>query len=234
VDAPLTWQDEHIAADFGSARVLFTTRAGGVSGGPYTSLNLGTNTDDDPAKVAENRERLAAWTGAGLALGRQVHDTHVHHATEPVHAGDADGQITTRSGVACTVLTADCLPVALIAPAGVAMLHAGWRGLAAGVLEEGVAALEDEGEITAAVGPGAGRCCYAVGDEVRQAFVDEGPAVREGRNLDLPLIVQRRLRRAGVAQIHHARTCTMCDERFFSHRRDGGVTGRQAGVAWLI
>jgi YfiH family protein len=233
VDAPFARRGEHIAADFGCARVLFTTRAGGVSGGPYSSLNLGTNTDDDPAKVAENRARLAAMTGAGLALGRQVHEAHVHSAQAPGHAGDTDGQATDRCGVACTVLTADCLPVALIAPGGVAMLHAGWRGLAAGVLEEGVAALEDQGEITAAIGPGAGRCCYAVGDEVRQAFGDEGPAVREGPNLDLPLIADRRLRRAGVAEIHHTRACTMCDERFFSHRRDGGVTGRQAGVAWL-
>ena len=232
VDASFAWRDEHIAADFGFAHVLFTTRRGGVSTGPYASLNLGTNTADDPAKVAENQERLATMTGAGLALGRQVHGTHVHRADEPGHTGDADGQATTRSGVACTVLTADCLPIALIAPGGVAMLHAGWRGLAAGILEEGVAALEGEGAI-AAIGPGAARCCYEVGDEVHAAFADEADDVREGDNVDLPLIAQRRLRRAGVAQVLHTRACTMCDARFFSHRRDGGVTGRQAGVAWL-
>lgn len=233
VDAPLTWRDEHIAADFGSARVLFTTRAGGVSGGPYASLNLGTNTDDEPAKVAENRERLAAMTGAGLALGRQVHDAHVHRAQEPGHAGDADGQVTTSHGVACTVLTADCLPVALIAPAGVAMLHAGWRGLAAGVLETGLKGLDSVGGVVAAIGPGAGRCCYEVGDEVRAAFAREADDVREGANLDLPLIAQRRLHRAGITEVHHTHVCTMCDPCFFSHRRDRGVTGRQAGVAWL-
>ncbi|MDQ3768462.1 MAG: polyphenol oxidase family protein [Actinomycetota bacterium] len=233
MDAPFVWRDEHIAADFGPARVLFTTRRGGVSTGPYASLNLGSNTGDDKANVAQNRERLAAMTGAGLALGRQVHDAHVHRATEPGHGGEADGQVTTRSGVACTVLTADCLPIALIAPAGVAMLHAGWRGLAAGVLEEGIRALGAEGAITAAIGPGAGRCCYEVGDEVGAAFADEADDVREGANLDLPLIAQRRLRRAGVAETLHTRACTMCDVRFFSHRRDGGVTGRQAGVAWL-
>ncbi|MDQ3767878.1 MAG: polyphenol oxidase family protein [Actinomycetota bacterium] len=236
MDAPFTWRDQHLAADFGSARVLFTTRTGGMSSGPYSSLNLGTNTGDDPANVAENRERVERLTGVGLALGRQVHEAHVHRADAPGHGGDADGQVTTRHGVACTVLTADCLPVALIAPGGVAMLHAGWCGLAAGVLEEGVAALEGDGRIIAAIGPGAGRCCYEVGDEVRAAFADEADDVRQGRNLDLPLIAERRLRRSGVTEVHQTGLCTMCDagDRFFSHRRDGGVTGRQAGVAWLI
>ncbi|MCP9491380.1 MAG: polyphenol oxidase family protein [Solirubrobacteraceae bacterium MAG38_C4-C5] len=237
MDAPFAWRDQHLAADFGSARVLFTTRAGGVSGGPYASLNLGTNTDDDPAKVAENRQSVERLAGAGLALGRQVHESHVHRADAPGHAGDADGQVTINRGVACVVLTADCLPVALIAPTGVAMLHAGWRGLAAGVLEEGVAALQGDrdGELVAAIGPGAGRCCYEVGDEVLAAFAGEADDVRAGRNLDLPLIAERRLRRSGVAEVHHTRVCTMCDpgDRFFSHRRDSGVTGRQAGVAWL-
>ncbi|HEV2818882.1 MAG TPA: polyphenol oxidase family protein [Solirubrobacteraceae bacterium] len=232
MEAPFVWRDEHIAADFGFAHVLFTTRRGGVSTGAYASLNLGTNTADDPAKVAENKQRLAAMTGAGLALGRQVHGTHVHRAGEPGNVGEADGQATTCSLVACTILTADCLPIALIAPGGVAMLHAGWRGLAAGVVEEGVAALEGEGAI-AAIGPGAARCCYEVGDEVRRAFAGEADDVCEGPNFDLPLIAERRLRRAGVAQVLHTRACTMCDARFFSHRRDGGVTGRQAGVAWL-
>ena len=233
MDSPFVWRDEHIAADLGPARVLFTTRRGGVSTDAYASLNLGTNTDDDATKVAENRERLAAMTGAGLALGRQVHAAHVHRATQPGHGGDADGQVTASCGIACTVLTADCLPVALIAPAGVAMLHAGWRGLAAGVLEEGIRALGAEGSITAVIGPGADRCCYEVGDEVRAAFAEEADDVRDGSNLDLPLIAQRRLHRAGVTETLHTRVCTMCDARFFSHRRDGGVTGRQAGVAWL-
>jgi YfiH family protein len=241
MNSPFAWRGDHLAADFGSARVLFTTRTGGVSGGPYASLNLGTSTDDDPAKVSENRERLTQLTGAGLALGRQVHEGHIHRADAPGHAGDADGQATTSRGIACTVLTADCLPVAVIAPGGVAMLHAGWRGLAASVLEEGVAALRVAGEgesdgLVAAIGPGAGRCCYEVGDEVRAPFADEGEDVRAGRNLDLPLIAERRLRRSGVTEVHQTGLCTMCDprERFFSHRRDGGVTGRQAGVAWLI
>ena len=227
------WRDGHLSAAFGSARVLFTTRAGGVSTGPYASLNLATNTDDEPANVAENRERLEQLTHAGLALGRQVHEAHVHRAEAPGHAGEADGQVTTRPGIACTVLTADCLPIVLVAPGAVAMLHAGWRGLAHGVLDAGLAALGTENGVVAAIGPGAGRCCYAVGEEVHAAFAGEADDVREGRNLDLPLIAERRLRRAGVQEVHGTRMCTMCDDRFFSHRRDGGVTGRQAGVAWL-
>lgn len=230
---PFAWRGAHIAADLLHGHVLFTTRHGGVSTGPYASLNLGTNTDDDAERIAENRTRLELTVGARLALGRQVHDAHVHRAGQPGHAGDADGQATTAPGLACTVLTADCLPVALIAPGAVAMLHAGWRGLMAGVLENGVDALSGHGEPTALIGPGAHRCCYEVGDEVRTAFADEDPDVHAGANLDLPLIAERRLRRHGVGQVHATGLCTMCHPvLFFSHRRDGGVTGRQAGVAW--
>jgi YfiH family protein len=138
-------------------------------------------------------------------------------------------------GLAALVLTADCLPVALHAPGAVAMVHAGWRGLAAGVLDEGLQALRDlgaRGPVLAAIGPGAGGCCYEVGDEVRAAFADV-PEARHGRTIDLPTVARRRLREAGVAEIHDAGICTMCDERFFSHRRDRGATGRQGGAAWL-
>jgi len=229
---PFAWRDGHIALDAEDGHVLFTTRHGGVSAGPYASLNLGTNTDDDPRDVAENRARLELAVGARLALGRQVHAAHVHRAAEPGHGGDADGQATTAVGIACTVLTADCLPVALVAPGAVAMLHAGWRGLAGGVLEEGLRVLGGE-RVVAAIGPGAHRCCYRVGPEVRAAFAGEQPDVHVGANLDLPLIAERRLRARGVREVHRAGLCTMCDtDLFFSHRRDGGVTGRQAGVAW--
>ncbi len=230
---PFRWYDGHIAADLEDGHVLFTTRHGGVSSGPYASLNLGTNTDDDPGRIAENRTRLEMTVGAGLAFGRQVHEARVHRATRPGHGGDADGQATTAPRVGCTVLTADCLPVALVVPGSVAMLHAGWRGLAAGVLENGVDALSGHGNITALIGPGAHRCCYEVGDEVRTAFAGEHSDVHEGANLDLPLIAERRLRAQGVREVHRTGLCTMCDTGlFFSHRRDGGVTGRQAGVAW--
>jgi len=230
---PFAWRDGHVAADLQDGHVLFTTRHGGVSTGPYASLNLGTNTDDDADRTAENRRRLAEeMVRVGLAFGRQVHEAYVHTATQPGRSGDADGQATTAHDVACTVLTADCLPVALVAPGAVAMVHAGWRGLAAGVLEEGVRAVRSE-RATALIGPGAHRCCYEVGDEVRAAFADEDADVHDGTHLDLPLIAQRRLRRAGVDMVHTTGLCTMCGpELFFSHRRDGGVTGRQGGVAW--
>jgi polyphenol oxidase len=125
--------------------------------------------------------------------------------------------------------------VALSAPGAVAMVHAGWRGLAAGVLDEGVAALRDvgaTGPVTAAIGPGAGGCCYEVGDEVRVTFEDV-PEAMLGRNVDLKAVATARLRAAGVEEVHDSGLCTMCDPRFFSHRRDQGTTGRQGGVAWL-
>jgi polyphenol oxidase len=130
------------------------------------------------------------------------------------------------------VLTADCLPVALGCPRAVAMLHAGWRGLAAGVLEQGVSALAElagSQPIAAVIGPGAGACCYEVGQEVHAALTGEA---RAGR-IDLRAIARRRLLAAGVAEVRDAAICTICDARFFSHRRDGAVAGRQAGVAWL-
>jgi len=125
-------------------------------------------------------------------------------------------------------LTADCLPIALVAPGGVAMLHAGWRGLADGVIAAGVAALRGlgAGEVAAAIGPGAGPCCYEVGEEVHAAFGTSG------RTLGLKALARERLEAAGVGVVHDCGLCTIHDERFFSHRRDRGVTGRQAGVAW--
>jgi polyphenol oxidase len=216
---------EHLAIDLPGATALFTTRRGGVSEGAYASLNVGLLTDDDPERVAANRERVRGQAGAErLAQGRQVHGTHV---VVDGHGGEeGDGQVTTRPGVAAIVLVADCLPVALAAPRAAGVVHAGWRGLAAGVLEAGVAALGD-GPVAAAIGPGIGPCCYEVGDDVRAVFGTTG------RTLDLKAAARARLEAAGVAEIHDCGLCTACDpERFFSHRRDRGVTGRQAGLAW--
>jgi polyphenol oxidase len=136
------------------------------------------------------------------------------------------------------VLTADCLPIAIASQGAVAMVHAGWRGLAAGVVSEGVAAVRALGtkeRIEAAIGPGAGPCCYEVGEEVHQAFESSyGATARHGRNLDLKAIARAQLRDAGVATVHDVGLCTICSDPslFFSHRRDHGVTGRQAGIAW--
>ncbi len=237
--APFRWEGDHIAVPRPGARVLFTTRRGGVSAGPYSTLNLGLWTDDDPGAVSANRERVAALAGVGrerFQQGRQVHGATVRTLDEPP-AGEpveSDGQVTSLEGVAPVVLTADCLPIALARPGKVGMLHAGWRGLAAGVVAAGVAAFGDEAPLAAAIGPGAGPCCYEAGEEVRIAFADLGPGIWDGRNVDLKAIAVARLREAGVEEVHDAGLCTICGDPalFFSHRRDGGVTGRQAGVAW--
>ena len=223
--APFAWSGEHVAVDLAhGVRVLFTTRRGGVSQPPFDSLNLGIFTDDDAAAVEENRRRALALTGAErFAYGRQVHGAIVLRDTDP--GADADGQVTTGSGVAAMALTADCMAIALAAPGALGMVHAGWRGLADGVIEEGLRVAG--GVEAAAIGPCARGCCYEVGDEVRAAFGTNG------RTVDLKAIARDRLHDAGVETVHDCGLCTMHDPaRFFSHRRDGGVTGRQAGVAW--
>jgi YfiH family protein len=234
---------DHIAVTLGDARAVFTTRRGGVSTGPYASLNLGLLTDDDGDDVRVNRDRLAEIVGAPwarFARGRQVHEASVRRVTEAPDGEPpepADGQATALPGVPAIVLTADCMPIALAADGAVAMLHAGWRGLAAGIVEEGVRALREmggDGPVHAAIGPAAGVCCYEVGEEVHAAFAAEGPGVREDRRLDLKLIARRRLEAAGVGEVLDVALCTMHEPTslFFSHRRDGGVTGRQGGVVW--
>jgi YfiH family protein len=220
-----TWAGEHLRIDLPGGAALFTTRRGGLSEGAFASLNLGPWTEDDPGHVAGNRERLRELAGMRrLAQGRQVHGTRV--AVDLGHGEDADGQVATGRDVAPIALVADCLPVALVAPRAVAVLHAGWRGLAGGVLEEGVRAM-GKGPVVAAIGPGIGSCCYEVGDDVRAAFGTSGPTV------DLKAIARERLAAAGVKDVRDCGLCTSCDPaRFFSHRRDHGLTGRQAGVAW--
>jgi YfiH family protein len=230
-DASFADVGDHLAIALDGGTALFTTRRGGVSEGPFASLNLGLWTDDDPARVRENRARVERLGRGQLAQAHQVHGVRVIEA-RPSNGGeppDADGQVTSARGVAPMVLTADCLPVALIAPEGIAMLHAGWRGLAGGILAGGADALRARGasRIAAAIGPGAGPCCYEVGDQVHAAFGTSG------RTIDLKALARARLEAAGVEEVHDCGLCTMCDpERFFSHRRDGGVTGRQAGLAW--
>ncbi len=233
--APFEPVGDHVGIALPGGRALFTTRRGGVSTGAYASLNLGRWTDDDPDAVHHNRQTLATTLDLPLdavVQGRQVHGTHVErNAQRPTaEPPEADGQATTQRDTALLVLTADCLPIALIGQHAVAMLHAGWRGLAGGIVAEGVKALRELGatEIKAAIGPGAGGCCYEVGADVAAAF--ERP---QGR-LDLKAIAREELQAAGVSAVHDAGLCTLCSdpELFFSHRRDGGVTGRQAGVAW--
>jgi YfiH family protein len=146
---------------------------------------------------------------------------------------DADGQATSARGVGAMVLAADCLPVAITGTGALAMVHAGWRGLAAGVLESGVEAVRELGEgdaLAAVLGPCAGSCCYEVGPDVHDAL-DTGIAGKA--TIDMHAIARERLLAAGVASVSALQGCTICDERFFSHRREGERAGRQAGVAWL-
>lgn len=229
---------EHLAIDLPGARAVFTTRRGGHSQGPYASLNLGLLTDDAPGRVAANLLELEERFGVALSRCRQVHGTEVLRTSRPAdEPPEADGQVTTTPGVAPMVTTADCLPVVLAAPGGVAVLHAGWRGLAAGIIERGADALREAGAgdaTAAAIGPGVGGCCYAVGPEVRAAFAGYGESVRNGDRIDLRAIADRALRAADIDAVHDVGLCTMCADPslFYSHRRDHGITGRQAGLAW--
>ncbi len=241
---PFAWDRDQITAQLPGGRVLFTTRRGGTSRGrAFSTLNLGKLTDDDPDAVDANRERLAAHTGlpwSRVCYGKQVHGATVRRATEPPNPArpyaEEDGQATVLDDAAAAVFVADCVPVMLVAEGGVAAVHGGWRGLAGGILGEGLQALRDlgvGGPVQAAIGPSARGCCYEVGEDVHAAFA--GHDARRGtRNLALEVVVHDQLAALGVREIHDTRLCTMCADPalLFSHRRDAGRTGRQAGVAW--
>jgi len=217
----------------GGGHALFTQRSDG---------NMSSVGGDEAEHAEEARERLRASIGVGrLMRGYQEHGTRVrcvragsHEEHSAAEQGPrADGQATALGDVGVMVLAADCLPVALGCEGAVAMVHAGWRGLAAGVLEQGVLALRElagDAPIVAIVGPCAGACCYEVGREVHEAF---GGACGEAGNIDLRAIAHERLLSAGVGRVRDVRACTICDERFFSYRREGARAGRQVGVAWL-
>lgn len=215
----------------GGGRALFTARAQG---------NLSTMRGPGHERGRHERDRLCQrldlrW----LCASRQVHGTAVQRVVSAAGSGgqavelDADGHATALRALGTMVLVADCLPVVVGSEGAVAAVHAGWRGLAGGVLEEGVGAVRElggDGELLAVIGPGARGCCYEVGEEVHRAF---GHAHRHGRNLDLAALARDRLEAAGVVRVEDTELCTICDERFFSHRREGLEAGRQAGIAWL-
>jgi YfiH family protein len=240
---------EFIVADWPApARVwaLTTTRTGGASRGAYASFNLGEHVGDDPQAVQHNRARLrtALALPADPRWLKQVHGVDVVNAAHATVGVEADGAWTDRSGVVCAVLTADCLPIFLCDTRAtkVALLHAGWRGLARGIVESGVRALNAPAhELLAWLGPAIGPDAYEIGEDMRRAFVqaDAGDAeafrpAGPGRwRADLYALARRRLYRSGVHAVTGGERCTLRErERFYSYRRDG-VTGRMASLIWL-
>lgn len=221
-----------------------TTRRGGVSRGPYASLNLGDHVGDDAGAVAANRERLASAIGLPTAPAwlQQVHGTHVRLPGDEDACGDACFE--DRPDRVCVVMTADCLPVLLCNAAGnaVAAAHAGWRGLQAGVLEKTVAAFTDPpSQLLAWLGPAIGPRVFEVGDEVRDAFIADDSRnadcfVGHGRGhwlADIYALARQRLKAAGVVDISGGEFCTYSEpDRFFSYRRDG-ISGRMASLIWF-
>lgn len=232
-------------------RACTTLRSGpGVSEAPFDAFNLGLRCGDDPANARENRRRLRellllpnepVWL-------QQVHGIEVLRVDAPAPADTsepvADAAVTGTAGVVLAILTADCLPVLFCNAEGteVAAAHAGWRGLALGVLEATVAAMHTPpAGLMAWLGPAAGPATYEIGEEVRSAFVDRDrgasaafAATRPGHwRVDLPMLARRRLRAAGVGAVHGGAHDTIADAaRFYSHRRDGR-SGRMATLAWL-
>lgn len=268
MSAPAGWaQEALLPAQFGAGLLRvdlgpgvvsgFTTRHGGVSPAPWSSLDLGTGTGDDPARVRENRARVEQWVGAPVAFATQVHRDAVlelgsadleewSREHPPTTAGTADALVTTTDGLGLGVLVADCVPVLLADPVArvAAVAHAGRSGVAAGVVHRALDALVDRGatitDVRAAVGPSVCGRCYEVPEELRDqvsAVVPETWATTsEGTpSLDLPAGVLAQLASRGVTAQHVDR-CTLTDGDLFSHRRataSGTSTGRQAGVVVL-
>jgi YfiH family protein len=243
----MEWREQgHVRwlrAELPGATAVFSTRVGGVSETPYDALNVAIMTGDELDSVRENRGRLAAALGRepeGVVMGRQVHGaelkTHEQRQEPRVYADvakspdEVDGHATSSPELTPLVMVADCLPVAVAGRGGVAMAHCGWRGLAGGIVATAVEAVDAE---AAAIGPGIGPCCYEVGEEVLAEF-DDLDGVAEGRMLDLPAVAKALLERSGVSASESSDLCTSCNpELFYSHRRDGERTGRQAGLVWM-
>jgi polyphenol oxidase len=229
----------------GPYTVVFSTRVGGVSEGPYESLNLGIYTGDDPDCVVENRRRVTSSAGIDPERTRmawQRHGSVVRRAspegilTPGTQHDPCDGWWSDEPGQGMMLVTADCLPVAIARMNGerpaLAILHVGWRGLLAGIVQNGVEAL-GERRLAAAIGPGIGPCCFEVGSDVAEAFEAAfGTEVLVDRRLDLWRATELALNRSGVSDVERTDLCSFCHpELFFSHRRDRGTTGRQGVIA---
>lgn len=226
-----------------SVKACVTTREGGVSEAPFDSLNLGDHVDDRPEAVAENRRRLTDHFSIQPAWLQQVHGIAVAHA-DPGIVATADASWTATPGIACTAMTADCLPALFCDRAGtrVAAAHAGWRGLAAGVLEATLDSLDvPAAEVLVWLGPAIGPQAFEVGPEVREVFIDQLPAAVDafvpshnaGKFMaDIYLLARLRLAARGVTAVYGGGFCTVTDPRFFSYRR-ASRTGRFASLVWL-
>nr|WP_314483213.1 peptidoglycan editing factor PgeF [uncultured Pseudomonas sp.] len=226
-----------------SVRACVTTRQGGVSLPPFDTFNLGDHVGDDPAAVAQNRLRLSNEYGVQPAWLKQVHGLAVADA-DPSRVIEADASWTDRSGIACTVMTADCLPVLFCDQAGtqVAAAHAGWRGLAGGVLEATLDRLNvSPADVLVWLGPAIGPQAFEVGLEVRDAFTAVHPEAahafvdgeRPGKLMaDIYALARIRLAARGVTAVYGGGFCTVSDERFFSYRRTPHG-GRFASLVWL-
>jgi polyphenol oxidase len=229
----IRWEDAP-----GPYEVVFSTREGGVSEGPFASLNLGRATADEPERVNENRRRLCAEVSAdpdALAMNYQHHSADVLRARAGSRGARGDGIWTDERGLPVLALAADCLPIALARANGskpaLALLHAGWRGLLEGIVPAGISALGGRA-VAAAVGPAIGPCCYAVGEDVAERFRRAfGPGLYRDGRLDLWTAAERALRAADCVRVDRVDLCTACSPaRFFSHRRDEGLTGRQGVI----
>lgn len=220
-----------------------TTRSGGISAEPFASLNLAMHVDDDPVAVAKNRQRLLSQVGCQSAWLSQVHGVVIAEA-DVEHVVEADGSWTQTPGVACTVMTADCLPVLFCDRAGtrVAAAHAGWRGLANGVLEATLDQLDVEpSEVLVWLGPAIGPAAFEVGGEVREAFMAQHPQAAEAfvpsvnaqrYMADIYQLARIRLAARGVTAVYGGGFCTYTDPRFYSYRQ-AARTGRFASLVWL-
>lgn len=227
-----------------NVKCLSTTRTGGVSVAPYTSLNLGVHVGDDLDHVQVNRQRLGQDLPSQPLWLNQVHGTYVAQASGYSGVCDADASVADAVNQVCTVMTADCLPVLFCNTQGtkVAAAHAGWRGLLDGVLENTVNEFEQADQVMAWLGPAIGPEAFEVGQEVKDAFTANNPAsaacFKPSNNAnkwlaDLYSLARLRLQSVGVKQVYGGEFCTFTDEsRFFSYRRDG-VTGRMASCIWL-
>ena len=242
----MSWAHDWLTPDWPApvwVKACITTRSGGISSAPFDSFNLGAHVDDDPVAVTKNRQRLISQLGCKPAWLRQVHGVAVVPA-EPGEVLEADASWTATPGVACTVMTADCLPVLFCDRAGsrVAAAHAGWRGLAGGVLEATLDALAVAPEdVLAWLGPAIGPHAFEVGAEVREAFMATHPQAAEAfvasvnpdrYMADIYQLARIRLAARGVTAVYGGGFCTYSDPRFYSYRR-AAQTGRFASLIWL-